>query len=151
MICWCYFIGNSNYNQMIGSTQKWKRSLNGPEVRKSSDVCTGNLRSVSIYDLLCFLSGVATGGMGGSGPPTSVQTPPEICANPLRSVLCIGGPMHVYCNILLLTSNNNKFGPPLFLGWLRHCVFSFPDNLILFPLFFYEIIEKSFVVCCQLM
>ena len=34
-------------------------------------------------------SGVATGGMGGSEPPTSVQTPPEICSNPLKSVLYI--------------------------------------------------------------
>ena len=29
--------------------------------------------------------------------------------------------MHVYCNFLLLTSNNNLFGPPTFFGWLRHC------------------------------
>ena len=49
-------------------------------------------------------------------PPTSVQTPPEICANPLRRVSCIGGPMHVFCNFLLLTSNNKKFGPPTFFG-----------------------------------
>ena len=62
------------------------------------------------------------GGMGGSGPPspTSLQTPPEICANSLRSVLCIegggGGPMHVYCNFLLLTSNKKMFGPPTFFG-----------------------------------
>ena len=53
--------------------------------------------------------------MGGSGPPTSVQTPPEICANPLKSVLHIGGcPMHVYCNFLLLTSKEKWFGPPHF-------------------------------------
>ena len=65
------------------------------------------------------------GGMGGSGPPTSVQTSPEICANPLRSILYIGGggggPMHVYCNFLLLTSKEKLFGPPhFFLGWRRH-------------------------------
>ena len=46
---------------------------------------------VSNVFLTKLVSGVATGGMGGSGPPTSVQTPPEICENPLRSVLCIGG------------------------------------------------------------
>ena len=56
------------------------------------------------------------GGNGGSGPPTSVQTPPEICANPLRIVLYIGGPMHVYCNFLLLTSKEKLFGPPTFFG-----------------------------------
>ena len=129
--------------------------------------------------------------MGGSGPPspTSVQTPPEICANPLRSVLCKGEgvscmyivtcycspattkildpptffglatplflichwvtlfqippiagmfadearslppwrqlrvtpqnswSMHVYCNLLLLTSNNKNFGPPPHFFW----------------------------------
>ena len=57
--------------------------------------------------------------MGGSGPHTSVQTSPEICANPLRSVLYIGGgggPMHVYCNVLLLTSNKKFVGPSLFFG-----------------------------------
>ena len=54
----------------------------------------------------------------GPDPPTSVQTPPEICTNPLRSVLCIGGggPMHVYCNFLLLTSNKILFGSPTFFG-----------------------------------
>ena len=31
------------------------------------------------------------GGMGGSGPLISVQTPPEICENPLRNVLYMGG------------------------------------------------------------
>ena len=63
-------------------------------------------------------SGVATGRMGGSGPPTSVQTPPEICANPLRSVFCIGGggPMHVYCNFLMLTSKQHFLDPLTFLG-----------------------------------
>ena len=49
-------------------------------------------------------SSVAQGEWVGPDPPTSVQTPPEICANPLKSVLYIGGPMHVYCNFL----------PPLF-------------------------------------
>ena len=36
---------------------------------------------------------IATWGMGGSGPPTSVQvqTPPENCANPLKSVLVYRG------------------------------------------------------------
>ena len=71
-------------------------------------------------------SGVATGGMGGSGPPpTSVQTLPEICTNPLRSVLYIGGgggPMHVHCNFSLLTSKEKLFEPPTFLGWRRHCI-----------------------------
>ena len=86
------------------------------------------LRKVTYVELLLsawasignFASGVATGGMGGSGPPTSVQTPPEICANPLKSVLYIGGggPMHVYCNFLLLTSKEKLFGPPTFLGWI---------------------------------
>ena len=67
--------------------------------------------------LVLQLSGVATGGMGGPDPPTSVQTSPEICANPLRSILYIGGgPMHVYCNFLLLTSKEKLFGPPTFFG-----------------------------------
>ena len=71
--------------------------------------------------LLQWHSGVATGGMGGSGPPTSVQTPPEICANPLKSVLIYReGPMHVYCYFLLLISEENFFGPPTFLGWRHH-------------------------------
>ena len=49
-------------------------------------------------------SSVAQGEWVDPDPPTSVQTPSEICANPLKSVLYIGGPMHVYCNFL----------PPLF-------------------------------------
>ena len=54
--------------------------------------------------------------MGGSGPPTSVQTPPEICVlNPLKSVLYIGGVSHV-CNFLLLTSKEKLFGPPTLFG-----------------------------------
>ena len=65
--------------------------------------------------------GVATGGLGGSGPPTFVQTPHGICANPLRSVLYIGGPKHVYCIFSLLTSKEKIFGPPLFWGWWGHC------------------------------
>ena len=28
--------------------------------------------------------------------------------------------MHVYCYFLLLTSKENWFGPPLFLGWRCH-------------------------------
>ena len=36
-------------------------------------------------------SGVATRGMGGSGPPTSVQTPLGISANSLNNFLHIGG------------------------------------------------------------
>ena len=62
-------------------------------------------------------SGVATGGNGRVRTPTSVQTPPEIRANPLRSILYIGGggcPMHVYCNFLLLTSRKNCSDPPTF-------------------------------------
>ena len=65
------------------------------------------------------ISGVTTGGMGGSGPPTSVQAPPEICTNPLRSVLYIGGgggAMHVYCKFLLVTSKEKLFGPLTFFG-----------------------------------
>ena len=34
---------------------------------------------------VCNKSGVAMGGMGGSEPPTYVQTPLEISANPLKS------------------------------------------------------------------
>ena len=65
-------------------------------------------------------SGVATGGMGGSGPPTCVQTPPEISANPLKSFLHIlgGNPTHVciILQLLLLTSKEKWFGPPTFFG-----------------------------------
>ena len=61
-------------------------------------------------------SGVATGGTGGSGPPTSVQTPPEICANPLRSVLCIGGGVPcMYIVTFYCSPATKKFSdPPLF-------------------------------------
>ena len=56
---------------------------------------------------------------GGNG---GVRTP-HFCSDPswdLRKSVekCFmyrgGGPMHVYCNILLLTSNNKNFGPPHF-------------------------------------
>ena len=56
-------------------------------------------------------------GNGRSRPPTSVQTPPEICANPSRIVLYMGGPIYVYCNFTLLTSKEKLFGPiPHFFG-----------------------------------
>ena len=56
--------------------------------------------------------------MGPDPSPTSVQTHPEICANPLKSVLYIGGPMHVYCNflVLLLTEQRTNFSDPHFFG-----------------------------------
>ena len=47
-----------------------------------------------------LISGVATGGMRGFGPPTYVQTPPEINANPLKSIFYIWGVSHAYIYIL---------------------------------------------------
>ena len=61
-------------------------------------------------------SGVATGGWVGPDPPLLFR--PLLRFAQIRwEVFYVyrgGGPMHVYCNILLLTSNNKKFGPPLF-------------------------------------
>ena len=62
-------------------------------------------------------SGVATGGMG-VRTPTSVQTPPEISANPLKSLYIHGGGVSYACilELLLLTSKEIWFGPPTFFG-----------------------------------
>ena len=53
-------------------------------------------------------------GMGGSGPPTYVQTPPEISANPLKRFLYIGVPMYVYCNFYCSPAKKIGLDPPLF-------------------------------------
>ena len=52
---------------------------------------------------------------GGVWTPTSFHTPPEICANPLRSVLNIAGPsMYIVTfHFLLLISKEKLFGLPL--------------------------------------
>ena len=53
-------------------------------------------------------SGIATGEMGGSGPLTYVQTPPEISANPLKSLFFyIGGVSHV-CIIVTFTAHQQR-------------------------------------------
>ena len=78
----------------------------------------GDVFGQGYVNILCAVAS-PRGGMGGSRPPTSVQTPPEICANPLKSVLYKEGggcPVHVYCNFLLLTSKEKWFGPPTFFG-----------------------------------
>ena len=49
-------------------------------------------------------------GIGGSGPPTNVQTPLEISTNPLKKSFCI----IVYCEFLMLTNKEKMSGPPLF-------------------------------------
>ena len=71
---------------------------------------------ISIYPIYIYPVASPRGEWEGPDPPTSVQTPPEIRANPLRSVLYIGGggPMHVYCNFLLLTSKKIVRTPPFF-------------------------------------
>ena len=62
------------------------------------------------------------GGTGGSGPPSSVQTP-EISANPLKRFLYNWGWVyHACCNVLLFSSKETLFGPPTCLGWRRHCL-----------------------------
>ena len=64
------------------------------------------------------------GEWGGPDPPTSVQTPPEISANPLKMFIYIGGggyPIHVYWNFYCSPAKKYGSDPPLFLGWLRHC------------------------------
>ena len=57
-------------------------------------------------------------GMGGSGPPTSVQTPPEIRANPLKRVLYIGGGGGVPCMYIVIfycsPAKKNCSDPPHF-------------------------------------
>ena len=60
-------------------------------------------------------SGITTGGMGGSGPPTFVQTPPEINANQLKSFFIYGGyPMYVYCNFYCSPAKKNGSDPHFF-------------------------------------
>ena len=62
-------------------------------------------------------------GMGGSGPPTYVQTPPEKIRWKVFLYIGWGYPMHIYCNFYC--SPAKKYGseplPPTFLGWRRHC------------------------------
>ena len=64
-------------------------------------------------------SGVATGGNGGVRTPTSVQTPLEISANPLKSFITYRGggyPMYVYCNFYCSPAKKHGLDPPTFLG-----------------------------------
>ena len=64
---------------------------------------------------------VATGGIGGSGPTTFVQTPPETRANPLKSfVMYRGCPMYVYCNFYCSPAKKHFSDPPTFLGLKFH-------------------------------
>ena len=63
------------------------------------------------------------GGMGGSGPPTFVQTPLEISTNPLKSFCIYGGcPMYGFCNFYCSPAKKNCSDTPLFLDWGRHCM-----------------------------
>ena len=59
---------------------------------------------------------------GPDPPPTSVQTPLGISANPLKSFFShIGGyPMYVYCNFYCSPAMKHGSDPPLFWGWRRH-------------------------------
>ena len=58
---------------------------------------------------------VSLRGMGGSGPPTYVRTPPEISANSFKSfVMYNGDPMHVYCNFYCLPAMKNRSDPSFF-------------------------------------
>ena len=71
------------------------------------------------------LSGVTTGGMEGSGPPTSVQTPLGISANPLKSFFHIwgggGGTSCMYIVTFTAHQQRNMVRtPPLFWSWRRH-------------------------------
>ena len=53
----------------------------------------------------------------GPDPPTSIQTPPEICANPLRSVLYIGGggvPCMYIVTFYCSPAKKNCSDPPTF-------------------------------------
>ena len=64
-------------------------------------------------------------GEWGSGPPTSVQTPPEISTNPLKSFYIYGGyPMHVYWNFYCSPAKKYGSNPPPFLGWRHHCTWT---------------------------
>ena len=54
----------------------------------------------------------------GPDPPTSVQTPLGISANPLKSFFTYGGGVPQVCilSLLMLTSKETWFGPPHFFG-----------------------------------
>ena len=58
----------------------------------------------------------------GPDPPTYVQTPPEISANPLKSDLYRRGCTLQCMNIVTFTAHQvrKKFRTPTFLGWRRH-------------------------------
>ena len=67
----------------------------------------------------CFSnSGVTTGGMGASEPPILTFRPLLRLAQHSRKVLLLiyrgGCTVYVYCYLLLLTSKETLFGPPLF-------------------------------------
>ena len=66
-------------------------------IHKRCSGISGKLKSNVDFHCRRCLQWRRHGGMGGSGPPTSVQTPPEIRANPLRSVLYIGGGVSHAC------------------------------------------------------
>ena len=70
--------------------------------------------------------------MGGSGPPTSVQTPPEISANSLKSFCIYRGRVFHACilELLLLTSKEIWFGPPTFFGLATPLVSSLDSSFV---------------------
>ena len=76
---------------------------------------------ICVFDLKERVGPVASprGGMGGPDPPTSVQTSPEICANPLRSILYIGGggvPCMYIVTFYCSPAKKNCSDPPTFFG-----------------------------------
>ena len=102
----------------VTSRSRTLRSANG-DARHLNDQLWNSSQTIEIASDRsgeATVSGVTTGEWVGPDPPTSVQTPPEICTNPLKSVLYIGGPMHVHCNFLLLTSKEKLLRPPLWAG-----------------------------------
>ena len=83
-------------------------------------------------------SGVATGGMGGPDPPTSIQTPLGISANPLKFFLHIGGTPCMYIVTFTAHQQRNMVRTPHFFGAGdatgcqsaagRHCLLGIPDR-----------------------
>ena len=63
-------------------------------------------------------------GMGGSGPPTSVQTLLGISANPLKSFFTYRGviPCMYIITFTAHQQRNMVRTLPLFWGWRRHCI-----------------------------
>ena len=75
------------------------------------------------------------GGMEGSGPPTSIQTPLGISANPLKSFFTYRGggcPMYVYCNFYCSPAKKHGSDPPTFLGLATPLHDRIPTKLLKF-------------------